>query len=107
MQLTREWPYEDGEIKGRKLAERHFSLPCNFLEPHQVIFECFAMVMQTTTEDEVVGHRAGQVTGMTSTLTSEHHPHLVREVHKLCDRLEKMLVQLPGPPPFPMEPSKS
>jgi len=52
------------------------------------------MDMATATEEEVSYHRKMQAEGMTRHLTSEHHPNLVAEVHKLRGVLERMSLQL-------------
>jgi hypothetical protein len=93
-QLTADWPSDNGEIKGKRLSETHFRQLCEFLEPYDVLFECSVMDMARVTEEEASHHRARQAEGMTKHLSSEHHPNLVAEVHRLRGILETMPLQL-------------
>jgi len=93
-ELTADWPSDDGEVKGKLLAEQHFDELCDFLEPRHVLFECSVLDTGTATEEEVAHHRQSQAEGMTVNLTPDHHAELVAEVHRFRDVLERMPLQL-------------
>ncbi len=93
-QLSRDWPHEKGEVKGKRLQECHIAQLCEFLEPYAVLFECSVMDLALVTEAEVGHHRAMQAEGMTKNLTTEHQPSLIAQVQRLRGVLEGMSLQL-------------
>jgi hypothetical protein len=92
--LRKYLPTENGEVKGRGLAEKDIVKLMPILRHHEVLFEVAAIDLGIHTEEGIRRNQAGRAEGMTANLTEEHHQSLVDTVWKARRELECYSLQL-------------
>jgi hypothetical protein len=92
--LRRYLPTENGEVKGKRLAEADIAKLMPILRHHDVLFEVAAIDLGLHTEEGIRKNQAGRAAGMTANLTDEHHQSLADEVWKARRELESYSLQL-------------
>jgi hypothetical protein len=94
-QMTTPWGFSStNELKGRKLDEKQVSKIVTLLTRFDVVLVACIVDLGIHEDDEISTHKMGQAGGVTSKLTPEHHPNLVKEVHQLADRIRALTDQL-------------
>jgi len=94
LRIRNSLPKENGEVKGRLLAEHQVAAVLNQLQKADVLFELSVIDMAMHSEDDIRNHKSGQEHGVTSSLTEDHHPTVRRELFALRTQLEQMSHQL-------------
>lgn len=79
-----------GEVKGRLLNEKQVATIIDLVRRSGCLFEVTACDHLEQLDAATHDHIVGQVHGMKSGLTDEHHPTLRADVNALCDRLLAM-----------------
>lgn len=92
--LTREWPKNNGELKGGQLDSSHLADLVEILYQYGSVLHCVAIDVSKEKWHEVSEHKTKQCTGLTEYLVPDHHPNFVQAVWDLRSRLEKMPNQL-------------
>ena len=92
--ISKAWPRENAEIKGRLLGEEHVAALCKVLERFDVTFEAAVMDMNVVSDQEIQDHQRLQSELTTKNLTDQHAPLVREQVNKLKITLEKMPPQL-------------
>jgi hypothetical protein len=92
--LSRDWPRQDGELKGGILGPSHLQSLVEVLFRRDALMHACAIDVSREDNASVDRHKARQCDGMTKHLTADHHPDLVRQVWDLRRVLEGMPRQL-------------
>src|SRR6266851_5149783 len=87
-------PTENGEVKGRKLAEQHVKAVVAMLKRYHVLFEATAVDMSIHSPMQVERHKVLQAEGITEGLSEESHPKVRERAFDLRRRLERLNAQL-------------
>lgn len=74
--LRAKLPKENGEVKGRLLAECHIAEVVDLLRRNDVLLELVAVDLDTNAESDIEAHKSGQARGMTSLLSETDQPWL-------------------------------
>jgi hypothetical protein len=92
--LSRDWPRNNGELKGGYLHPPHLNALVEVLFRHDAIMHACAIDVSREDLKGVELHKAKQCEGITKYLTAEHHPNIVKQVWELRCVLERMPLQL-------------
>ena len=93
-EISDKWPRDKGEIKGRRLNERHIGQIIPFLKRCDVIYQAVAMDVNPITNDDATNHRMTQARMLPMTLTPTHHPNVHQSVNDMAAALKKIGNQL-------------
>jgi hypothetical protein len=91
---TKDWPRQNGELKGGQLRPEHLETLVDILFRHDALLHACAIDVSKEDIAGVDRHKEAQCEGFTKHLTAEHHPDLVSDVWKLRKTLERMPRQL-------------
>jgi hypothetical protein len=70
------FPKENGEVKGRLLAETQIAQVVDLLRRNDVLLELVAVDLDANADSHIEAHKSGQARGMTSLLTETDQPWL-------------------------------
>jgi hypothetical protein len=86
--------FPKGELKGSSLGETEVARIIDAAGRHGVRFFVTGTEMSQYLPDEILRHRDGQADRIVASLTPEHLPSLVRQMHELREKLRRMSPQL-------------
>jgi hypothetical protein len=94
LKISRRWPKKDGEIKGSLLQADHILTLAKLANRLGLIYFFSGADMSFIKDTDTAAHRGEQAKALLSTLTPEHNPNLIRQVHEVSEKLNRMPPQL-------------
>lgn len=89
--LRRTFPKDHrGEVKGKALTEEQVISVARLLSQHRCIAEVSMIDMGLHKLEEIEAHIEGQMQGMSTNLTDEHHPNIWATIERLQNTLSTM-----------------
>ena len=92
LEVSRPWPKEDGEIKGKLLDEAHIESAIGVLARHGCLFDCVAIDLGLHRVQEVNDHKGQQAANLLAAITPRHQPTLIAQVRDLAARQRALSV---------------
>src|SRR5208282_1145044 len=92
--LRDSWPNQEGEVKGSKLDEPQAAELVELVSRYDVFVKFFATDMSKNSDAVVEAYKSRQADSITASLTPEHHPQLIAQLHGFADAIRRMPNQL-------------
>ena len=91
-ELSRTWPNEKGEIKGRLLQEEHFDAALAFYASRGILLEAVAIDLGTHDTAAILRHKLGAAENILKNRSDRMHPRLQKELKSMTSTMHAISV---------------
>jgi hypothetical protein len=91
-ELSRTWPNDRGEIKGRLLQEEHFDAALALYASCGILFEAVAIDLGTHDSTAILRHKMGAAANILKNVSNRMHPNVQRELKSMTATMHAISV---------------